>query len=69
MGPKILVIAILFGIIFMLGSALRFMVKDRGQGTRVVKALSIRIGMSIALIALLYLLAALGIIEPNKTTF
>ena len=69
MGPKILVIAILIGIVFMLGSAMRYMVKDRGQGDRTVKALSVRIGMSVALIALLYTLAALGIIEPNKTPF
>jgi branched-subunit amino acid transport protein AzlD len=69
MTAKVFVILILLGIIFMLGSALRFMVTDQGKGTRVVRALSVRIGASIALIAVLYGLAAMGIIEPNKTPF
>ena len=68
MTAKVLVILILLGIIFMLGSALRFMVTDAGKGTRVVRALSVRIGASIALIVLLYVLAAMGIIEPTQTT-
>ncbi|WP_126452437.1 DUF2909 domain-containing protein [Sulfuriflexus mobilis] len=69
MIAKIFVIVILLGILFMLGSALRFMVTDQGKGTRVVRALSFRIGTSIALVGLLYALAALGIIEPNTTPF
>ena len=69
MTAKVLVILILVGILFMLGSALRFMVTDEGKGTRVVRALTVRIGASIALIGLLYGLAAMGIIEPNRTPF
>ena len=69
MTAKVFVILILLGIIFMLGSALRFMVTDQGKGTRVVRALTVRIGASIALIAVLYGLAAMGIIEPNRTAF
>jgi hypothetical protein len=69
MIAKIFVIVILLGILFMLGSALRFMVIDQGQGTRVVRALSFRIGTSIVLVAMLYAMAAMGIIEPNTTPF
>lgn len=69
MTAKVLVILILLGILFMLGSALRYMVTDQGKGTRVVRALTVRIVASIALIGLLYGLAAMGIIEPNNTPF
>ncbi|NNG14340.1 MAG: DUF2909 domain-containing protein [Gammaproteobacteria bacterium] len=69
MTAKVLVILILLGILFMLGTALRFMVTDQGKGTRVVRALTVRIVASIALIGLLYGLAAMGIIEPNNTPF
>lgn len=69
MTAKVLVILILLGILFMLGTALRFMVTDQGKGTRVVRALTVRIIASIALIGLLYGLAAMGIIEPNNTPF
>ena len=69
MTAKVLVILILLGILFMLGSALRLLVTDGGNGTRVVRALTIRIIASIALIGLLYALAAMGIIEPNRTPF
>jgi len=69
MTAKVFVILILLGIIFMLGSALRFMFTDQGKVTRVVRALTVRIGASIALIAVLYGLAAMGIIEPNRNGF
>ena len=62
---KIIVLAILAGIIFMLFSALRYMVTDKGQGTRTVKALSFRIGMSVVLFAMLMIMVKLGYIQPN----
>lgn len=62
---KILIIGMLFFILFSLGTALFTLVKDRGQGTRTVKALTMRIGLSIALIALLMLGYAAGFITPN----
>ena len=65
MFAKILIVLILIGIITSLGSALVFMVKDHGHGNRSVKALSLRIGMSIALFGLLYLLSWLGYITPH----
>ena len=62
---KIIVLAILAGIIFMLFSAMRYMVTDKGQGTRTVKALSFRIGTSIVLFIALMVLVKLGYIQPN----
>jgi hypothetical protein len=52
---KILVILFLVFIVASLGSALYFMVKDKGQGERAVKALTVRIALSVVLFALLML--------------
>ena len=68
MFAKIIVVLILVGIITSLGSALVFLVKDHGQNDRMVCALSLRIGMSVALFGLLYLLAWLGYITPHGVT-
>lgn len=62
---KILVILFLIFIVGSLGSALYFMVKDRGQGTRTVKALTVRIALSVVLFALLMLGFYFGFI-PGK---
>lgn len=62
---KIIVVAILLGIIGSLGMALVFMVKDRGNGTRVARALTLRIGVSIGLFVLLLVLGATGVITPH----
>jgi hypothetical protein len=39
--------------------------RNKGQGTSTVKALTLRVGLSIALFILLMVLASLGIIKPN----
>jgi len=62
---KILVTLIFVGILYSLGSALFYMGKDKGTTNRAVKALTLRIGLSVALFALLFLLYGLGIIEPH----
>jgi len=62
---KIIVLAILAGIVFALFSAMRYMVTDKGKGTRTVKALSLRIGVSVVLFATLIVLIKLGYIQPN----
>jgi len=66
---KIVVIAILAGIIFTLFSAMRFMITDKGKGTRTVRALSLRIGASIILFAALLLLVKFGYIKPNPSPY
>lgn len=47
------VIAMLVLILLSLGSALFYLVKDRGQSTRTVKALTLRVAFSIALFLIL----------------
>ena len=50
---RILVIAILVLIVGSLGSALWFLIRDKGNSDRTVKALTVRISLSIALFLLL----------------
>lgn len=52
---KIVVILFLIFIVGSLASALYFMIKDRGQGERTVKALTVRVVLSVVLFALLML--------------
>ncbi len=65
MLSKILIIVIFLGIIVSMGSALFFLIKDKGQSTRTLRALTIRIAASIALFALLFVLWGLGLITPH----
>jgi len=50
---RILVIAMLVVIVGSLGSALWFLIRDKGGSDRTVKALTVRISLSIALFLLL----------------
>ena len=50
---RYVVIAVLLMIVASLGSAIFFMMHDRGNSTRMVKALAIRVGLSVALFAFL----------------
>ncbi len=61
---KIIVIVMLLVIIGSLASALLFLYKDGGRGERMVKALTLRIGLSITLFLLLMAGAYFGIIPP-----
>ncbi|AZP12652.1 MULTISPECIES: twin transmembrane helix small protein [Undibacterium] len=62
---KILV-AIAFLLIFIsLGSALVYMMKDKGRSNRTVKALAFRVGFSIALFALILIAHYFGLIQPT----
>lgn len=62
---KLLVILFLVLIITSLGSALLFLVKDRGNGNRTVKALALRVGLSIALFLMLMIGYATGVITTR----
>jgi hypothetical protein len=57
---KIVVVAGLLAVVTALFSALVFLYRDRGHGTRMVKALAIRVGLSIALVAFLVISYYLG---------
>ena len=62
---KLIVIAILVGIVASLGAALVFMVRNRGDSTRTARALTVRIGASVGLFLLLLLLWWAGLIQPH----
>lgn len=62
---KIFIIVMLLLILGSLFSALSFLYKDGGTGKRTVKALTVRISLSIVLFATLMLLFYFGII-PGK---
>ena len=57
---KVVVIAALVLIVSSLGSALYFLYHDRGRGTRMVKALALRVALSASLIIFLVLSYKLG---------
>ncbi len=50
---KILVVLLLFAIVGSLGSALYFMVRDRGKSKRTVRVLALRVALSLTLFILL----------------
>jgi hypothetical protein len=50
---KLLVVLLLFGIVGSLFSGLFYLYRDRGSGVRTVRALTVRIGLSITLFLLL----------------
>ena len=57
---KFIVIVALLLIIGSLGSALYYLYHDRGQGTRMVKALAIRVALSASLVIFLLVSYKLG---------
>jgi hypothetical protein len=66
MAIKILIVVFLITIIYSLGSALFFLVRDHGEGDRTVKRLTWRIGLSLVLFLFLWGAYRLGWIEPNS---
>lgn len=62
---KLLIVATLVAIIISLASAMLFLVKDKGHSERTVKALTIRIALSVTLFALLMLGIFTGHIKPH----
>jgi uncharacterized membrane protein (DUF373 family) len=62
---KIIVILFLVFIVGSLFSALYFLVRDKGQGTRTVKALTVRVTLSVILFALLMLGVYTGFITDK----
>jgi hypothetical protein len=62
---KSIIILFLLIIFFSLGSALVYLVKDKGDSTRTVTALTWRIGLSFLLFILLLIAFGLGWIHPH----
>lgn len=62
---KLVIIAMLLMIVASLGSGLFFLINDRDQHRRTVKALTLRISLSVGLFLLLMLAYAMGLIKPH----
>ncbi|MEO8485259.1 MAG: twin transmembrane helix small protein [Betaproteobacteria bacterium] len=62
---KIIVIAGLVAVVVALFTALVFLYRDRGKGERVVVALAVRVGLSIAVVAFLLFSYWMGWITPG----
>jgi hypothetical protein len=54
------------GILVSLGSALVFLMRDRGTTNRTVNALTVRVGLSIALLLFIWFSYWMGWIEPRR---
>jgi len=65
MITKIIVILFLIAIIGSLFSGLFFLMKDKGASERTVKALTVRVSLSVLLFILLMIGFATGLLQPH----
>ena len=65
MLAKLVIVGFLILIVYNLGAGLYYMMTDKGETDRTVKALTRRIGLSVLLILLVILGIWLGIIKPH----
>jgi hypothetical protein len=65
MYTKIIVVLILFTIIGSLFSGLFFLIRDKGASDRTVRALTVRISLSVLLFVLLMIGYATGLLQPH----
>jgi len=63
---KLFVIVVLLGIVASLGSGLVFLVKDKDDQRRVLRALTLRVALSVSLFLLLMAAWLAGWIQPNS---
>jgi cytochrome bd-type quinol oxidase subunit 2 len=66
---KFVIVGLLFLIVTSLFVALYTLVKDKGQSNRTVRALTLRISLSILLIVILLISYKAGLIKPNVSPF
>lgn len=66
---KIVLLIILAMIVASLFLALFTLVKDKGQTNRTVRALTMRVVLSVGLIALLLISYKAGLIKPNQSPY
>jgi hypothetical protein len=64
---KLGILLILIGIIGSLGSALFYLSRDSDDSKRTVRALTVRVGLSVLLFILLLLAYAAGLVQPNAS--
>lgn len=63
---RIIIITFLLLIVGSLASAMFYLVRDKGTSERTIKALTIRVSLSVALFLLLLLGFKLGLITPHR---
>ena len=63
---RIIIVLALAGIVLSLGSALVYLVRDRGTTDRTVNALTLRVGISVALFLFILFSYWMGWIEPRS---
>jgi hypothetical protein len=63
---RIVIVIAFIGILAALGSALVFLVRDRGSSNRTVNALTVRISLSVALFLFILFSYWMGWIEPRS---
>lgn len=65
MWIKVVILLAFAGILLSLGSALLFLIRDKGDSRRTLRALTFRIGLSVGLFVFIMVLVATGVIEPH----
>ena len=65
MVQKLVIVGFLIVIVYNLGAGLYYMMVDKSENDRMVRSLSWRIGLSIALIAIIGIGIWTGWIQPN----
>ncbi len=62
---RLLIVIALVGIVASLGSALVFLMRDRGSGRRTVQALTLRVGLSVLLFLFILFSYWMGWVQPR----
>ena len=62
---KTIIVILLLVVLFSLGQALFFLIKDESKSDRMFKALTWRIGLSVFIFILLLIGQAVGLIQPH----
>lgn len=62
---RMVVIGVLIAIVYSLGTALYHLATDRGDSKKMVRALTVRVGLSMALFLLLMAAWWAGLIQPH----
>ena len=66
---RLVVGLVMLGIIFSLGSALFHLMTDKGDSKKMVRALTVRVVLSVVLFLALMAAWAAGLIEPHATVW
>ena len=66
MLAKVLIVIALLVIAYALGSSFYFLIRDKGEGTRTVRRLTWRVGLSLLLFMLILLAMATGWLRPGS---